>query len=267
MIKLFPQATTNGNSGADLDDNTDEPINEVADVRAAVAAEQRAAPGDRPWVYSNMVASADGGTAVDGLSGQLGGPADKAMFAALRSVADIIVVGASTARQERYRAPNQRDEVQAERVARGQAPHPRLAIVTRSLELDLDLPLFDDPDNRPYVLTVDSAPAERRERLTEVAEVLVTGETGVDLGTALTMLYGLGARTVLSEGGPSLNGQLIADELIDEWNLSLSPRLLGGDSRRAAIGPLPEGPPDKMSLQRVWTEDDLLFCRWTRRTA
>lgn len=250
MLQLFPTAG-------------DQPI----DVRAAVAAESRPGRDGRPWLYTNMIASADGGTAVDGLSGQLGGPGDKTVFAALRSVADAILVGAATVREERYRPPNQSDEIVAERRERGQAPHPRLAIVTRSLDLDLELPLFDDPKNRPLILTASSAPPERKAALDERAEVLEVGEDGVEPSAALAALAERGVATVLSEGGPSLNGQLIAAGLVDEWNLSLSPRLLGGDSRRAAVGHLPGGPPEAMGLSRVWTDDDFLFCRWVRDDA
>lgn len=276
MIKLFP---TGPDDPADLeganqvDESTtseDVTSHEDAtsfDVRAAVAAEHRPALRGRPWLYTNMVASADGGTAVDGKSGQLGGPADKAMFAALRAVADVILVGASTARDERYHPPNQSNEVAAERVARGQKPHPRLAVLTRSLSLDLDLPIFDDPQNKPYIVTTESAPQDKRAALEGKADLLIAGTSGVDLGDALTQLHRLGANTALGEGGPSINGQLIAEDLIDEWNLSLSPRLLGADSKRAAIGPLPAGPPRAMTLQRVWTQDDLLFCRWTKALA
>ncbi len=238
----------------------------VADARAAVAAEARPADRGRPWVYTNMIASADGGTAVDGLSGQLGGPGDKVMFGALRAMADVILVGASTVREERYRVPKLRDETVAVRRARGQADHPRLAIVSRSLNIDRELPLFDDPEHRPYVLTAASAPADLRAELAAVAEVLVVGDAGVELLTALERLGELGATSVLSEGGPSINGQLIAEDLVDEWNLSISPRLLGADSRRAAIGPMAAGPPVGMTLSRVWTDDDFLFCRWVRKT-
>lgn len=256
MIKLFPTGPE-----AAATNETDR-----LDVEAEVANEPRTPPTDRPWLYTNMVASADGGTAVDGRSGQLGGPADKAMFAALRAVADVIIVGASTVREERYRPPNQNERIVADRLARGQSAHPRLAVISGSLSLDLDLPLFDDPENRPYIITTESAPDPERTRLGGDADILTAGTEGVDLVEALRELHRAGARTVLSEGGPSINGQLIADDLVDEWNLSLSPRLLGADSKRAAVGPLPAGPPRAMVLRRVWTEDDLLFCRWTRAT-
>jgi hypothetical protein len=52
--------------------------------------------GTRPAVRLNMIASIDGATAVAGLSGGLGGPADQALFAVLRSQADIVLVAAGT---------------------------------------------------------------------------------------------------------------------------------------------------------------------------
>lgn len=256
MIQLFPfvEDEATGATGP----------SEVGDVGAAVAAEARPSHPSRPWVYTNMIASADGGTALDGLSGGLGGPADKQVFAALRSSADVIIVGASTVRQEGYRPPRRPDEVRRRRQAQGRRPDPRLAVVTRSLDLEPDLALFDDPANRPLIITVAAAPASRRADLEPVADIVEVGADDVDLDRALVDLWHDGARTVLSEGGPSLNGQLVAAELVDEWNLSLSPHLLGGDARRAAVGPAPGGPPPAMRLARVWTDEHYLFCRWIR---
>ncbi len=256
MIQLFPfEPATGTGVTAPIDD-----------VDAAVAAEHRPSDGSRPWVLSNMIASADGGTAVDGLSGGLGGPGDKAMFRALRGVADAILVGAATVREEGYRPPRQPPATRERRASEGRRPDPRVVVVTGSLGLDPDLELFSDETNRPVIATVAGAPADRRAALEPVAEVVdVDGrDGGVDLGRVLRLLGERGVRTVLSEGGPSLNGQLVADGLIDEWNLTLSPHLLGGPSRRAAIGPVDGGPPPAMRLGRIWTDDDYLFCRWVR---
>ncbi len=266
MISLFPEAS-------------ERPI----DPLSAVAAEQRRSPGtmrigdgqistsgetQRPWVMTNMIASADGATAVDGVSAALGGPADQAMFGAIRAVADAIIVGASTVRQERYRAPSGGSEQQrTDRLNRGQPAVPLVVVITASLCLDLDLPLFADPDDyRPLIITVEAAPEERRAALETVADVVTAGETEVDLGLALGEIGARGFTTVLSEGGPSLNGQLIAEGLIDEWNLTLAPILAGGTSKRPATGQDLLPPGLTMSLTRVWHQDDLLFCRWVRRT-
>lgn len=251
MISLFPH-----------------PSGEPFEPATAVAAEQRTPQGDRPWVMTNMIASADGATAVDGLSGSLGGPADKAMFTALRSVTDGIIVGASTVRQERYRPPSAGPEAaQAARRQRGLPVRPQVVVVTGSLGLDPTLPLFEDASYRPLIITVASAPADRRAELEAVADVVDAGEDRVDLAAALTVLGERRLSVVLSEGGPTLNGQLIADDLIDEWNLSLSPVLAAGSSKRPAVGPEPVGPPARMTLARVWEQDHLLFCRWVRSSA
>ncbi|MEM7338906.1 MAG: dihydrofolate reductase family protein [Actinomycetota bacterium] len=199
---------------------------------------------------TNMIASADAATAIDGVSGALGGPADQLMFGALRSVADAIVVGASTVRAEQYRVPSNRALI---------------TVVTGRLDLDLDLPLFADPTYRPLIATVPGAPAEQRERLASVADVVDAGTDRVNMTAVMRLLADREATVALAEGGPRLNGQLVADDLIDEWNLSLAPLLGGGGSARPAIGDQPVHPGgNALDLARVWTRDDLLFCRWIR---
>ncbi|WP_036508332.1 dihydrofolate reductase family protein [Nocardioides sp. URHA0020] len=57
-----------------------------------------------PWLRVNMVGSVDGAATGDsGKSGSLNNAADKRVFDHLRSVADVVVVGAGTARTEGYR--------------------------------------------------------------------------------------------------------------------------------------------------------------------
>src|SRR5688572_21923713 len=86
---------------------------------AALAAEARPRPPDRPWVVVNMVASVDGATYVDGVSGPLGAEGDTAVFVALRSIADVILAGSATVTAERYRPPMTKPARRARRVERG----------------------------------------------------------------------------------------------------------------------------------------------------
>lgn len=234
------------------------------DPAAAHAAAQRPAPPSRPWVLINMVASVDGATALDGVSGGLGSPADKAVFSAIRAVADTILVAAGTARAESYGPPKTSAERRAERVNRGQSPYPRLALVSRSLDLDPAATMFSEAPERPLVFTVSNAPAPRRAALTEVAEVVnMDGlDGGVDLAKMMAYLQDLGAHTVLAEGGPGLNGQLVAAGLVDELDLSLSPMLVGGDSARLAHGGRAKAEP--LTLAHLWEADGLLFARYVR---
>jgi len=207
-----------------------------------VAALYRGAERPRsPWVLVNMISTVDGATAVGGKSGGLGGPADKKVFAAVRSVADVILVGAGTVRAENY------------------GPDPRLAIVTASLDLEPDARVFTG-DVPPTVLTSSDADPARRAALAGVANILDVNEgRRVDLRAALAHLEGV----VVCEGGPSLNGQLVADDLVDELCLSLSPLLAAGDSPRVAHGPGADEP-RPFQLAHAAEEGGLLFLRYVR---
>ena len=83
-----------------------------------------AAPDDRPYVVANMVACADGRATVDGASAGLSGPADRALFHALRGQIDAVLAGTGTLRTERYRRLILQPERREERRARGLAARP-----------------------------------------------------------------------------------------------------------------------------------------------
>lgn len=213
----------------------------------------------------NMVASVDGAATVDGVSGGLGGPADKAVFAAIRAVADVIVVAANTVRTEAYGPPRTAPDRQSERRARGQASFPRIAVVSRSLDLDPTAAWLTDAPEPPLIYTV----AHRHRGgdfqldLTMRADVVEAGEETVRPAAVLADLYGRGARVVLVEGGPSWNGQLLAAGLIDEVNLTVGPLLVGGPAPRIAHGPA-ETHPTPMDLSHLWEQDGFLFARYQR---
>ena len=210
-----------------------------------------------------MVASVDGATAVEGRSGGLGGPADRRVYLTVRSLADIVLVAAGTVRAERYGPPRLPGDLAAARRARGQAPGPRIAVVSRSLDLDWRSSLFTeaDPAARPIIVTGSDAPAGSRAAAERVADVVTAGSEGVDLPLALAALGRIGAASVLAEGGPSLNGALAAAGLIDELCLTISPVLAGGDTARILHGP-PLAPPAALRLRSLCEEDGFLFARY-----
>jgi riboflavin biosynthesis pyrimidine reductase len=238
---------------------------DTPDLDELYGADARPAPAGRPWVLLNMIASVDGATAVDGRSGGLGGDADHQVFAALRAVPDVILVAAGTVRAENYHPVTLPDRHQAERRARGQEPVPQLAIVTRRLDLDLRGPLFAAGARPPIVITSPSADRARRSEATAAGADLVLAGTGddLDLGVALSTLGEMGASIVLSEGGPSFNGSLVAAGLVDEVCLSVAPALVGGPSARIAHGPDAVGL-ERLMLRRVLEDEGYLFLRYTR---
>ena len=110
----------------------------------------------------------------------------------------------------------------------------------------------------------DAAPADRRAALEPVADLIALGETRVDLTGLLATLGDLGARTVLCEGGPDLNHQLLAAGLVDELCLTISPMLVGGAgaTSRGLLDGAPFAVPSGLRLDQVSTHQGFLFCRY-----
>ncbi len=213
-----------------------------------------------------MVASIDGATAVDGVSGGLGGAGDRATFRAIRGVPDVIVAAAGTVRAEAYGAPNPSERIRAMRHDRGQAEAPRLAVLTRSIDLDLSSPLFTEAERAPLVITTETADRDRLAAVVAAgAEVIAAGSGDVDLAEAFGALRRSGVGIVLVEGGPSLNGQLVAAGLVDEVCITVAPTLVGGDAARLAHGET--AAPSSFELAHVLELDGELCCRYIRATS
>ena len=234
--------------------------------------------GRSPWTILNMVQSLDGGVTSDDVSADLGSPADQEIFRTLRSLADVILVGAETVRKEDYGPPNLAASLREERESRGQQPLPEMAVVSASLALDPKSHLFEN-GHKPVIFTCSG----RQETLSKVAEVIVlegaratesssapegevTKREGSDAGAAVDLsavrktLGTRGHKIILCEGGPTLNAQLVAQDLIDEFCISLSPAFLGGNPLR-----LLEGAPllaKNLALLSVATDKALLFLRY-----
>lgn len=221
-------------------------------------------PGS-PYLRANMVSSADGAASVNGLSRGLSSPGDRRVFWILRGLADVILVGAGTTRAEGYRPTRDKNDAWEPLGLRsGRAAAPPIAVVSRSLDLDPAAPFISGApaDARTIVITCSSAPAEAREALSAVADVIVAGEHLVDLPEAVRALADRGLGRILCEGGPHLLGQLASAGLLDELCLTLSP-VLAGPGAPGIVAGAPFAAARRLSLAGVLEEDGTLFCRYT----
>jgi riboflavin biosynthesis pyrimidine reductase len=227
-----------------------------------------------PRLYANFVASVDGVVALraGGDSGHLisgDSAADRFVMGLLRASADAILVGAGTFRKvpgHRWTAarihPAAAPHFEALREKLGMRPVPPLVLLTTSGDVDAAAPALEGG----FIVT---SPAGRA-RLSGVpsgVRVLVAGSTEERLGGALEMLRAEGLRTVLTEGGPTLVGQLVAAGLLDELFLTTSPRLFGraeGDGRKSLVaGVTLEGA--ELELQSLRRHGSHLFLRYAVR--
>jgi riboflavin biosynthesis pyrimidine reductase len=193
---------------------TTEPGYASAETIAAHVALPVFRPTGRALVRLNMIASADGASDIGGVSGALGNPDDEAVFAALRSHADVVLVGMSTAVSEHYHAPSE--------------PGPQMFVIASRPDISGDPELFAS-DRVTLVLPEDAGAAP------DGVQVRRAGAAHrVDLGAVVAQLAG---KVVMMEGGPNLAGLMVSLGLVDEFFLTIAPRLVGGDSARVVHGP------------------------------
>lgn len=234
------------------------------DPLAPYLAVERSRPTGPCWVLANMVGGLDGSAAIGGRVAALSTQPDAALFLAMRTVADVVLVGAETIRREGYGPlllPKARAQARREV---GKPGSPRLAVVSRSLDLDWAGRAFTDPalEQPPLVITCSATDPDRLARAREAAEVIVAGDERVEPRRALEELATRGASVVLTEGGPTLLGELVAGGHVDELLLTLSP-LMGGDPLPIAVTPAGAGL-SGFALRHVLQEGDTLFLRYER---
>lgn len=191
----------------------------------------------RPTIGMCMVHSIDGSTVVEGNSRALGSPGDLAVLLGLRALADVIIVGSSTVTIDDYGPPSK--------------PGLRVGVVTRSANINASMPLFTS--GAGFLITTESASTPSG------IDCIRAGTTEVNLAEAVTQLHGNFAQL---EGGPTLNAAMLAADLIDEINVTISANMVGGKGPR-----LMANAPDvlqRYQLAHVCEEDGFLFLRYTR---
>lgn len=225
--------------------------------------DDRRSNGRRPWIVLNMITSIDGATTTDDHSGGLGSQADKEIFFALRSLSDVILVGAGTIQTENYGPPQLSDEAKTWRRSQGMMELPRIAGVSGRLSIDPRQKVFSDKSRRPWIITTATSDPARRSELSAVADVMIAGSDKIDFEDAFDQLSNAGAEVILCEGGPTLNAALFEANLVDEICWTVAPTITGGDARRLVHGARSEFALN-MELVRVLKDGDFMFMRYVR---
>ena len=221
-------------------------------------------PGTQTWVRANFVSTLDGAaTGEDGGSSSINTGADRDVFALLRALSDVILIGAGTARVEGYRRPTVRAPWLELRD--GRPAHPTMAVVSRSGDIPPRLAEARENSGEVLLVTCNRAGAEAidlaRRTLGDEA-VIVMGDSSVDLAAAVGALAARGLSRILCEGGPHLMRDLTASGRLDELCLTFVPMLVAGDHPRISAG----DPVTANLLPRLLIESEgAILGRWARR--
>lgn len=189
-------------------------------------------------LYANMICSLDGVVALAGPMEVLRGhcSSDRLVMGLLRAAAEAVVIGAGTLRASgRHRWTAEFIDPERKQLYAGWARHPVLAVVSASGELDPSLPAFQE---RALVLTTQAGAARLGSRLPEGCRVIALGSDRPTARQLLRALRAEGHQRILAEGGPTLLGHFLAEELLEELFLTISPSIAGrrrGDGRLGLV--------------------------------
>jgi riboflavin-specific deaminase-like protein len=227
-----------------------------AELASALRLGERARP-DRPYLVLNMVSSLDGKATIEWRTKGLSTELDRQLFHHLRTQADAVMVGAGTVRTERYGRMAKSDELRDKREREGLARDPLAVIVSARLDLPADLPLLNEPEQPVLIATRSDA------TLPGLGDQVEYARVGDDLPLLMARLREDHAvRSVLCEGGPTLNSHLLAAGLADELFLTLNPKLAGGAEALTIVAGRELVEPVELDLVSVAEGDGDLFTRW-----
>ena len=218
------------------------------------------APPGRPYLGLNMVSSLDGKATLDWRTKGLSTEVDRRLFHHLRTQADAVMVGAGTAREERYGRMTKNEELRQKRANEGLVPDALAVVVSGRLELPPDLPLLNESGQRVVIATGSEDDLPGLEGDVEYARV------GDDLPRLMTYLHERhGVRSVLCEGGPTLNSFLFAAGIVDELFLTMNPKVVGGAAALTIVTGRELVEPVELDLVSVAEADGELYTRWRVR--
>ena len=199
-----------------------------------------------PVLYANFVTSLDGVAALGSgvsagsmISGK--NPADRFLMGLLRAWADAVIIGAGTLRATpghkwtpAHVFPDLAAGFTALRVSLNRPPEPRLVVVTARGDIDLEHPAIVAGAT---VMTTSAGAQHLKGRVPETCEVVAVGEgERLEVGNVVSELNRRGHQVLLTEGGPTLMGQLVEARLVDQVFLTLSPVLAGRERGERRLG-------------------------------
>jgi riboflavin-specific deaminase-like protein len=215
------------------------------------------APPGRPYLILNMVSALDGKATIEWRTKGLSTDLDRELFHRLRTQVDAVVVGAGTVRIERYGRMAKSEELRAARADAGLEADPLAVVVSARLDLPADLPLLTEPAQRVVIATGSDA------SLPDLGEHVVYERTGEDLPLLMARLRErYGVRSVLCEGGPTLNSYLLSAGLVDELWLTLNPKLAGGAAALTIVAGRELVEPLELEPVSIAEGGGDLFTRW-----
>ena len=184
----------------------------------------------KPYVILNAAMTLDGKIATKTGSSEISGPEDLERVHEIRKNADGIMVGIGTVLADDPR-------LTVHKIPSSKSDNPIRVVVDNKARTPIDFRILnDDADTIIAVGSIcdennpqsDADAVSRAKSISQKADVFYSSKTPVDLVEFMDYLYSKGIRTLMLEGGATLNFSMIKDNLIDEVRICIAPMIAGG---------------------------------------
>lgn len=219
--------------------------------------EQLLGPDNGPEIRAVMIATVNGSATINGHTQELGNDTDTALMMALRSWAEVVLVGAGTVAKEDYGGV----------VASSPTPPAPIAVITSNLSLDPAARFFHSFDTPPLILVPDTS-FHAPEKAKKLAAYRATGAKVINTGggsvtECVDVLRARGLNRIVCEGGPNVLGQLVAGNYLDTLYLTVEPCLCS--STETALTDNQSMVRQRLQLDNVAVDSDsTVFLRYRR---
>lgn len=213
-------------------------------------------PPDRPLVGVNMVSSIDGRAQVDGTADGLGSRTDRRLMRHYRVAYDAVASGAGTLRADDFYSWLPAD-LAARRASSGRQPQPLALLIAGAGNVPTDRRFFAH-DEQPRAVAVGSGSPHATDQPLPGVETWVAPTAFPEPAWLLERLAARGIRSLLIEGGPTINAAFLAAGAIDELYWTIGPKLVAADGLpMIAALPGPHAPRDARLISAHRSADEL----------
>jgi 2,5-diamino-6-(ribosylamino)-4(3H)-pyrimidinone 5'-phosphate reductase len=221
----------------------------------------------RPFVFINAAMSADGKIAtIERKQTRISGSFDFDRVDELRATSDGIMVGIGTVLSDNPSLTVKSAARREKRSAQGLDENPARIIIDSSARTPLDADIFKKGTGKKIIAVSGSAPKEKVQELSKVAEIIVVGEKTIDLEKLAVELKSRGINRLMVEGGATLNWGLISAGLVDEIYTFIGNIIIGGKTAPTLVdGEGCLGEFCRLELLSCEKMEDGVLIRWKKR--
>jgi 2,5-diamino-6-(ribosylamino)-4(3H)-pyrimidinone 5'-phosphate reductase len=189
---------------------------------------------------------------------------DRIFLEDYRIIADAVMIGGNTLLQDDPKILIKREMARKKRMKMGKPPHPiKVGVVSNVDKIKLNGDFLGKGDNLKVIFTTSQTDPGKIQAIRQKAKVYVLGKKEVNLKKAMSILYSLGIRKLMVEGGGNLIFSLLKDNLVDEINLKIGDLILGGDKTVTLVEGKGFGKLDakKVKLMKVTKKNNCLILK------